>query len=233
MSRYGKNAKSIAAYGRRSRTRSQSGAGYSTSRADSRYSFEVRINHEQFDTTIAAAKRSIESEVKRIENLFANMGKTNKVGSGTNFSLALNKRKGSSIGKLSATINSRLDGEKIVNAMFDTLATDIGNIGVNNMRSGIQNPENAPKSFRYDTGAMYNSVRYKKRRTATEIVIEIGWLDKFYKYFDFQERGTSKVGAMNSITRAYRTTAPQSFRLMSKFLKNYTNKGGFSGRYTR
>jgi hypothetical protein len=155
------------------------------------------------------------------------------VKSGVNFSVQFKERKGSKIGKLSSTINSRLDGEQLIDSMYENLATDIGNIGVNNMRNGIKNPENDPISFRYDTGLMYNSVRYKKRRTANEIVIEIGWLDKFYKYFDFQERGTRRVGAMNSITRAYRTTTPQSFRLMSKFLNNYTNKGGFSGRYTR
>lgn len=241
MSRYGKSAKSISAYKYRSSARSTTGEGYSTDRSTSRYSFEIRINHEKFDTTIAAAKRSIESEVNYIDHLFKQMTKGGKKGSGVNFSVSLKERKGSDLKKMVTTINSRLDGESFIQSMYENLAGDIGNIGVNNMRAGIQRPENPPLYFRYDTGRMYNSVRYKRKRLANEIVIEVGWLDTFYKYFDFQERGTSGngkkgsrgIGAMNAIQRAYRSTSPEAYRLMSKFLRNYTNKGGFSGRYTR
>lgn len=236
--RSGTGARDTGAYKRRNRKPSRqagtkTGVGYSTNRTDSRYKFEIRIEHGRFDVSMNQARQQMQKYMGIIENEFLNTTKqipTFKTGYMMAYGAA---RKGTAMKTMTSAIQTQLNSEKFIKAIYDDFASDVGRLGVSNVRSGIKEPEKRPLSFRYDTGTMYNSVTFDKRQNKDDIVISVGWVDTFYKYFDFQERGTKSIGAMNSITRGYRQTAPQAYRLLFRFMSNYTNKDGFSGRYTR
>jgi hypothetical protein len=212
--------------------RNRSGEGYQTNRTNSRYKFDIIIEHGRFDTSIAEAKYQMQKFMGIIENEFLKKVNVPTFTSG-HFKAFGAVRKGTSLKTMASVIQTQLKSKKFTDAIFKDFASDVGRLGVAHIRTGIMEPENAPRSFRYDTGMMYNSVDFRKRQTKDKIIVQVGWIDRFYKYFDFQERGTQHVGAMNAITRGYRKTAPQSYRLLYRFMSNYTEKNGFSGRYTR
>jgi hypothetical protein len=176
----------------------------------------------------------LQSEIKAIEKSFRDIANSGiPMGKSNNLVSFAAKVKGNGAGRATAEINSRLDSDRFIDDLFQHFAPEAGRIAVDNIRIGIQNPENRPRSFRYETGMMYNSVRFHKRKTKDAIIINAGWTGKFYKYFDFQERGTSKIGPMNAIISGYRRTVPKAYRMMSSFLTDYTHAGGFNKRYKK
>lgn len=212
--------------------RNRSGEGYNTNRSSSRYKFEVNVEFGKFDRTMAEAKREMKKLISTIEKDFLKSMKTKSKRTGFIRSYS-EVKPGSDVSTFGSTIDSQLKSEKFTKSLYDNFATDVGKLGVANVRVGIQNPMKSPKKFRYETGTMYDSVDFKKSKSVSRISVSIGWNNRFYKYFDFQERGTRYVGEMGALTTGYRKTIPQAYRLMSRFMNNYTEKGGFSGRYTR
>lgn len=232
MSRY-RSAKNEPAYKRRAKPRSnQSGEGYNRSNIGSRFSFEININHSRADKSIEAAKRALKRDIVAIEKAFSDAVTGFPTGRSGTMQSRIVKRPGG-VGKAVATIDSKLDSDRFITDLYDNYAPEVGRMAVDNIRNGIKNPENPPISFRYETGLMFNSVRYHKDRYPGRITIRIGWLDTFRKYFDFQERGTSQVGAMNAFTTAYRKSVPKAHKMMSSFLTDYTHAGGFNKRYKK
>lgn len=79
------------------------------------------------------------------------------------------------------------------------------------------------------TGTMKRSVygRIKKRKGF--VTAEAGWLDLWYKYFAFQEEGTSQVRPMHAIMRTYLEIGPWVQKGVAKYLRGYTRGEGFKG----
>lgn len=217
----------------RQKARSRNGEGYETDRSNSRYKFDIHINHGDLDLKLSETRREIDNFVRNVNRIFMNTKGTPKFTNTDLISTSLEPRKGSDLKTMTSKISALMQSDALVDSMYKNLAPDIGKIGVSEVRNGIKNPASRPRSFRYETGEMYNSVTYQKRKTASATIVSVGWVDNFYKYFDFQERGTEAIGPMDAIKRGYRATTPKSFELMSRFLNNYTKSGGFSGRYTR
>lgn len=227
----GQSTKAIAAVRKKySSNRPKVGPAYSTDRTGSDDTFQVNIDFAEFSKSMNSAKLYLNNF---INDAYGQMRKNpganvkNKM-----ISIEVNVDENGA-NEYKAAIESAFSTEKFQAAVFSDLAPDIGRMGVDAIRGGIRNPENAPISFRYDTGDMYNAVDYRKRKTATGVSITMGWTRKFYKYFDYQERGTQYVGAMRAIQRGYRKTAPKAAEKLAQFMRNYTENGGFSGRYTR
>lgn len=82
--------------------------------------------------------------------------------------------------------------------------------GVNVMRGNIMTRGVPPKSARYDTGLMFDSVEYKMLSSLPSRVSgEFGWTDEQRKYFVYQEKGFQhylsgkKIPAMNALRDAF------------------------------
>lgn len=82
---------------------------------------------------------------------------------------------------------------------------------------------------RVQTGTMKRSVygRIKKRKGS--VTAEAGWLDLWYKYFAFQEEGTSQVRPMHAIMRTYLEIGPWIQKGIAKYLRSYTRGEGLKG----
>jgi len=224
----------------RKKTRDRSGPGYDTDKSNSRYKFDIHIQHGQLDLKLSEARRDISNFVNNVNRMFMYNSKVPGLSASDFINITLEPRRNSNLQTMTSKIDALMKSDALVDSMYKNLASDIGRVGVSEIRDGIKKPANPPRSFRYETGDMYNSVTYDKRKTATATIVSVGWISNFYKYFDFQERGIAKdkdgnfqIGPMDAIKRGYRATTPKSFELMSRFLNNYTKSGGFSGRYTR
>jgi len=221
--------KSRGKYGRIKRT-SHTGPGYSKDKTGSEYKFTIRIDYSNYVTNMEQAKRMT---IKSMNDISQQLKKefASKMGNqGIRF-IAQHIENGAY--KLNSEINAFYGTEKFRTALFNNYASDVGRMGVANIRDGIRKPAGRPTSFRYETGTMFDKVDFEKRKNVNSLVIDIGWQDFFYKYFDYQERGTSKIGGMRAIRRAYRRTTPDAQQLLLRFMRNYTEKGGFSGWHTR
>jgi len=78
---------------------------------------------------------------------------------------------------------------------------------------------------RIDTGRMKQEIRYKiTKRNLKTLTVEVGWIRLWYKYFDYQERGTRGVRPMHSIFKT-RMEAQRDFQqTYSRFVRNYVLK---------
>lgn len=208
----------------------KNGPGYSTSRAGSEYKFDISIDFSDYVKNMEEAKRQLADATVDIEKQFRTKFARQQGNKTVQSSITLGEN---NTNKIRADIRAMYNTDRFKSDVYQYLATDIGQAGVANIRYGIKNPASRPLSFRYESGTMFNKVDFKKRKNANSVVIRVGWNDTFYKYFDFQERGTSQIGGMFAIRNAYRRTTPAAMKSMLQFMRNYTEKGGFSGRYTR
>jgi len=80
---------------------------------------------------------------------------------------------------------------------------------------------------RVDTGLMKGSVRGRTDKRAKKVISRAGWIDRWHKYFGFQEDGTRKISPMHSVMRTYLEMAPIVQRELNDYFRNYTRKGGF------
>lgn len=80
---------------------------------------------------------------------------------------------------------------------------------------------------RVQTGRMKASVYGRVKRQKNKITAQAGWLDLWYKYFGFQEEGTSKIRPMHAVLRTYLEMAPWVQKGMSQYFRNYTRSGGY------
>lgn len=82
---------------------------------------------------------------------------------------------------------------------------------------------------RVDTGTMKGSVFGRTKRSKGKVVARAGWLDLWYKYFGYQEEGTSTISPMHSILRTYLELAPEVQKISSEYIRKSTKSGGFKG----
>jgi hypothetical protein len=80
---------------------------------------------------------------------------------------------------------------------------------------------------RVQTGRMKASVYGRVKRQKNKLVIQAGWLDLWYKYFGFQEEGTSKIRPMHAVMRTYLEMAPWVQKGISQYFRNYTRSGWY------
>lgn len=83
---------------------------------------------------------------------------------------------------------------------------------------------------RIETGRMKREIRYKiTKRNLKTLTVDVGWIRLWYKYFDYQERGTSQVRPMNSLFKTRMEAEPMFYKLYSRFTRTYVlsaNKRG-------
>jgi hypothetical protein len=223
-------ARQVNLYGRKSSgKRSETGPGYETDRGDSRYQFKIIIDHGNTDKMLAQAQRDMANFAKNMNTILASPIQAEVA----QMKIGYVPRPNSELKTFGSRFQFGMASKKLDESIYKNFASDIGRLGVSEVRDGIRHPDNAPTGPRYDTGTMYNKVAFRKDKRAHSTVVSIGWVRTFYKYFDFQERGTATLGAMNAIKNGYRSTNPKAANLMSRFLANYTNSGGFNGGYRR
>lgn len=75
---------------------------------------------------------------------------------------------------------------------------------------------------RIETGRMKQEIRYKiTKRNLKTLTVDVGWIRLWYKYFDYQERGTSTVRPMNSLFKTRMEAEPMFYKLYSRFTRTY------------
>ena len=82
---------------------------------------------------------------------------------------------------------------------------------------------------RIETGRMIGSVYGRTYKKKDQVLVRIGWLDLWYKYFGFQENGTNRIRPMRAVLRTYLEIAPQVRKALDYYLRNYTSKSGEKG----
>lgn len=221
---------------RKIRSRVTTGEGYSTNRGDSRTHFEISIEHGEWGNTVLGAKRIIDQNLGNVQKFFKSLERERtQVPQGSIAgSITFSEKESPGGGEIEkATIDPFIALKYFPENAARQLLNDVGAIGVSEVKHGIRNPEGRPRSARYETGLMYNSVDQRIRYTQTRTSVQVGWNRTFRKYFDFQERGTFDIGPMNAIQGGYRRTVPKAYNLISRYFANYSKKTGFSGRYDK
>lgn len=101
-------------------------------------------------------------------------------------------------------------------------AQAFGKKAAQNMRSFVN---------RIDTGTMKREIRYRIRKNAkiNQIRVEVGWVRLWYKYFDYQERGTSNIPPMNAIFKSRMVNTPEFQKSYSRFVRSYVLKADKRG----
>lgn len=125
---------------------------------------------------------------------------------------------GSVNGKISKMIKMLPDPE-VMNADIGIIAKEVAAESKATMKKYI--------GSRVQTGRMKASVFGRVKRQKNKITVQAGWLDLWYKYFGFQEEGTSKVRPMHAVMRTYLEMAPWVQKGISQYFRNYTRSGGF------
>jgi len=80
---------------------------------------------------------------------------------------------------------------------------------------------------RRETGRMNESIRYNTRARNNKYIVNIGWTELWYKYFGFQENGTSTgIRPMHSVIRTYMQMLPKIQNYTSRLYREYTRGDG-------
>lgn len=132
-------------------------------------------------------------------------------------------------GKLAKVVNMVPDPELLAQDM-GILASDIAAESKATMKKYI--------GSRVDTTRMKSSVYGRVTRRKNKLIIQAGWLDLWYKYFGFQEKGfrvggatrtgsSYKVPGMRAVLRTYLEMAPWVQKGVAQYFRDYTRKGGY------
>ena len=131
-------------------------------------------------------------------------------------------------GKLAKTVNLVPDPEFLANDM-STFAKAMASESKATMKKYI--------GSRVDTTRMKSSVYGRVKKQKNKLTIQVGWLDLWYKYFGFQEKGFRvgggaktgnpyKVPGMRAVLRTYLEMAPEVQKGFNWYFRNYTRKAG-------
>lgn len=84
---------------------------------------------------------------------------------------------------------------------------------------------------RIDTGTMKREVRYRIRKNPkmSQLTVEVGWVRLWYKYFDYQERGTSTIPPMNAVLKSRMVNTDEFQKTYSRFVGSYVLKADKRG----
>lgn len=79
---------------------------------------------------------------------------------------------------------------------------------------------------RVETGRMIGSVYGRTYKQKNAVLVRIGWLDLWYKYFGFQENGTNKIRPMRAVLRTFLEIAPEVRKSLDLYFRNYSGSAG-------
>lgn len=84
---------------------------------------------------------------------------------------------------------------------------------------------------RIETGTMKREIRFRirKNQKMSELRVEVGWVRLWYKYFDYQERGTSNIPPMNAVFKSRMINTPEFQKTYSRFVRSYVLKADKRG----
>lgn len=119
-------------------------------------------------------------------------------------------------GDISSSFTLLPDGVQTRRALKQGLG-DLGATGKDTMLKYVN---------RIDTGLMKGSIGYSVTGSNARSYVRVGWLRTWYKYFGWQEDGTSNITPMNSVTRTYLEMLPRVNNYMSRFMRSYTRGTG-------
>lgn len=173
------------------------GPGYET---EGREAFDNMVEF-TFDYSDLDVKRStINRQLKELENVLTSIGgKTANV---------------RNIGKLSQGFQILPDSETVAKDM-----ADLGRIVAAESKAAIKKHIGG----RIETGRMIGSVYGRTKKSAGMVTVTAGWLDLWYKYFGFQENGTTKVKPMRAILKTFLEVSPQVVKSLQYYTNRYAN----------
>lgn len=162
--------------------------------------------------------------MKEARDLIADFGKELKVSMD-----GINKDKSSGFILASSDYSNAYDTSKVVKLpKVEAIAYDANEVAKNISAEGKAKIKRYIGS-RVDTGTMKGSVYGRTYKGKDRVTAKAGWLDLWYKYFDYQESGTQYITPMNSMLRTYLELAPEVQKAMSQYLRNSTKGEGFKG----
>jgi hypothetical protein len=191
-----------------------SGPGYETTgRNNFDYRVQIEFKYDNIDAKATSVKRELKQLGNDINNLMGNIGKPSK--NGTIYITKKQSKKFATGDDLFHSFDLIPDGNRIADALKPG-AQEIGRTGKQIMTKYIN---------RIDTGRMIGSVGYNTRATKNKYVINIGWVNLWYKYFGFQENGTTRgITPMRSTLRTYLELMPRTQNYLLRFMNSYTRK---------
>jgi hypothetical protein len=202
------------------------GPGYETNgRENFDHAVEFGFDYGNVELGVKDVRKQLSDLAYEINKTFTSSKIPQSKSGGTMFSISpkisqgLPKIEG---GLLSSSISLLADGNKI----RDALAPAMGEIGQDGKSVMIR------YANRIDTGTMVGSIKYSTRRLKNSYIVRIGWLQLWYKYFGFQENGTSSVPAMRSVLRTYLEILPRVRSFADKFTRSYTRSSGNARKVT-
>lgn len=162
--------------------------------------------------------------MKEARDLIADFGKEIKVSMD-----GINKDRSSGFILASSDYSNAYDTSKIVKLpKIEAIAHDANEIAKNISAEGKAKIKRYIGS-RVETGTMKGAVYGRTYKGKDMVTAKAGWLDLWYKYFDYQESGTRYITPMNSMLRTYLELAPEVQKAMSQYLRNSTKGEGFKG----
>lgn len=193
-----------------------SGPGYETGDKDKfDYQVEFVFNYSDLDKASRKVKEELSDFSYELSKAFKATG--NSRGKKNNLFYLTNKQIEPFLGQgknPSEQFNLLPDGVQMTLALKDGMQ-GMGREGANTMRKYVN---------RIETGRMKNSITYNTRSYGNKYVVRIGWTQLWYKYFGFQENGTSRgIRPMHSIIRTYIEMLPRVQNYMSRFTRSYTS----------
>lgn len=183
--------------------------GYSTlGKQGADYKIRIVLDYSNVNESIASAKRSLEN----MERAFA----ANSSVKGRNYSFNV-----SDAGAFRYKAILPGDGRQMRESLAQSM-TELGKFGKTTMSNYVN---------RIETGRMKGSVRYTTRGDDKRYVVEVGWIRLWYKYFGFQEMGTSKIRPMNSVMKTAAQMKPKLDAYLAKFLNTYRRSSGGGAKF--
>lgn len=195
-----------------------SGEGYETEgREYSDHLVQFVYDYSDFSATAKSTRQAMSDFGNDIYKLMSGM-ETNKSG----FIYASNKMPNMMTvdGALQKVISLYADDKQIGNDLVQ-FAKNTADVSKSTIKYYI--------GSRVETGTMKGSVYGRTKRGKNKVTATAGWIDLWYKYFSFQEEGTSQVRPMHAMMRTYLEIAPWVQKGVSKYLRGYTRGEGFKG----
>lgn len=110
----------------------------------------------------------------------------------------------------------------------ERLSKDIGALGQIVAAEG----KNTMKKYiggRIETGRMVGSVYGRTYKNKSGVLVRIGWLDLWYKYFGFQENGTNRIRPMRAVLRTFLEIIPEVRKSLDYYFRNYSSNSSNKG----
>lgn len=191
------------------------GPGFETSgRNNFDHKLQFTFDYSDFDKKANEVNKELANFNRTIKDLFSQSGI--KTSGPISMSAASKAYAGHEQGsKIGTSYDIIPGGAKIAELLKDELEA-IGTEGADTMKKYVN---------RIDTGRMNERVTYKVTNSKNKSTVSIGWIGLWYKYFGFQENGTSRgIKPMHSIVRTYLEMVPKVTKGTIRLMKGLGSK---------